>query len=143
MVINSALIVNLKLSILQKYFYFQTWTNQIYPTLLKLELPIADYLQNKGDTKKNPVENRICPLCSLDIEDEIHFSIVCPKLDSPRQKRFGKIISIVPSFSDLSETEKFNCIFSSNEYDILKIRFVLRRLVICTILEMLFIWNEY
>ena len=121
MVINSAPIVNLKLSIHQKQIYSQTWTNQIYPTLLKLELSIADNLQNKGDTKINPVENRICPLCSLDIEDEIHFSIVCPKLDSPRQKRFEKIISVVPSFSDLSESEKFNLIFSSNDYDINKI----------------------
>ena len=121
MVINSAPIVNLKLSIHQKKNYSQTWTNQIYPTLLKLELAIADYLQNKGDTKINPVENRICPLCSLDIEDKIHFSIVCPKLDSPRQKRFQKNISVVPSFSDLSETEKFNLIFSSNDYDINKI----------------------
>ena len=75
----------------------------------------------QGRYKKNPVENRICPLCSLDIEDEIPFSIVYPKLDSPRHKHFEKIISVVPSFSDLSESEKFNLIFSSNEYDINKI----------------------
>jgi hypothetical protein len=34
---------------------------------------------------------------------------------------FKKNISVVPSFSDLSETEKFNLIFSSNDYDINKI----------------------
>jgi hypothetical protein len=57
----------------------------------------------------------------LDTEEELHFIIVCPKLVSPRQKLFEKIISVVPSFSDLSETEKLNLIFSSNDYDINKI----------------------
>ena len=117
MAINSALIVNLELSIHQKIVYFQTWTNQIYPTLLKLELAIADYLQNRGDTKKSCRKSNLSTVF-LDIEDELHFSIVCAKLDSPRQKLFEKIISVVPSFSDLSETEKFNFIFSSNDYDI-------------------------
>ena len=57
----------------------------------------------------------------MDTEEELHFIIVCPKLVSPRQKLFEQIISVVPSFSDLSETEKLNLIFSSNDYDINKI----------------------
>ena len=30
---------------------------------------------------KLPVEKRICPLCNIEPEDEIHFILKCPKLD--------------------------------------------------------------
>ena len=39
------------------------------------------------------VEDRICKLCKLDIEDEIHFVCVCPKLQAIRRKYYNKICS--------------------------------------------------
>ena len=47
------------------------------------------------------VENRICPLCKLHIEDEYHFNMVCPKLKLIRDKLFSEIFSIIPSFDCL------------------------------------------
>ena len=57
---------------------------------VKVRISNSRLFIEQGRYKQIPVGNRICPLCSLDIEDEIYFFIVCPKLDSPRQKLFEK-----------------------------------------------------
>jgi hypothetical protein len=64
---------------------------------------------------KLPVEKRICPLCNIEPEDEIHFILKCPKLDECRKELFANISSVVPSFNDMDE---FKFILSSNDLDI-------------------------
>ena len=46
-----------------------------------------------GRYTRKKVEDRICKLCKLDIEDEIHFVCVCPKLQAIRCKYYNKICS--------------------------------------------------
>jgi hypothetical protein len=60
---------------------------------------------------KIPVEQRICPLCKQEIEDEYHFIMKCQNLDELRNKFFDEIISVVPHFSAMNNTEKFNFIY--------------------------------
>jgi hypothetical protein len=41
------------------------------------------------------VEKRICPLCNIEPEDEIHFILKCPKLDECRKELFSNISSVI------------------------------------------------
>ena len=59
---------------------------------------------------KRPVEQRICPLCKQEIEDEYHFVMKCQNLDELSNKFFDEIISVVPHFSAMNNTEKFNLV---------------------------------
>ena len=75
----------------------------------------------KGRHLKIPVEQRICPLCKQEIEDEYHFIMKCQKLDELRNTFFDEIISVVSPFSAMNNTEQFNFILSSQDLDISKI----------------------
>ena len=70
---------------------------------------------------KIPVEHRICRLCKQEIEDEYHFIMKCQNLDELRNKLFDEIISVVPNFSAMNNTEKLNSILSSQDLDVSKI----------------------
>lgn len=74
----------------------------------------------KGRHRKIDLENRICPLCKFEVEDELHFTIKCTKLNELRIKFFQNISDILPSFNNLSDIEKFHLIFRSNDYDVSK-----------------------
>jgi hypothetical protein len=67
------------------------------------------------------VEKRICPLCNIEPEDGMHFILKCPKLDECRKELFSNISSVVPSFNDIDEFQKFKFILNSNDLDICKI----------------------
>ena len=54
--------------------------------ILPLEIATGRYTRKK-------VEDRICKLCKLDIEDEIHFVCVCPKLQAIHYKHYNNICS--------------------------------------------------
>ena len=56
---------------------------------------------------KLPVEQRICQLCHMDVEDEFHFFMNCDKLIHERVTLFRNISDIVPSFTTMSDVEKF------------------------------------
>ena len=49
-----------------------------------------------------------------------YFTIKCTKLQELRNKFYQKISDILPSFYNLSDTEKFHLIFRSNDYDVSK-----------------------
>jgi hypothetical protein len=74
----------------------------------------------KGRHRKIDLENRVCPLCKFEVEDELHFTIKCTKLQELRNKFYQKISDIIHSFYNLSDTEKFHLIFRSNDYDVSK-----------------------
>jgi hypothetical protein len=83
--------------------YIKYLNNSVY-TVLNIE---------RGRYIKLPVEKRICPLCNIEPEDEIHFILKCPKLDECRKELFSNISSVVPSFNDMDEFQKFKFIISS------------------------------
>jgi len=76
----------------------------------------------KSRHRKIDLENKLCPLhvCKFEAEDKLHFTIKCTKLQESRNKFYQKISDILPSFYNLSDTEKCHLIFRSNDYDVSK-----------------------
>jgi hypothetical protein len=83
----------------------------IVKTLIKqfTQIKISDskFMIELGRHNKTDINNRICPLCKNQVEDEYHFIILCSSLNNIRNKRFVNILGIFPSFHVLTEEEKF------------------------------------
>ena len=45
--------------------------------------------------------HRICPVCGLNIEDEIHFLFNCPKYLSIRDDEFSEIDNRIPNYKHI------------------------------------------
>ena len=71
----------------------------------------------KGHYLKLPVEQRICQLCHMDVEDEFHFLMNCDKLIHEHVTLFRYISDIVPSFTTMSDVEKFMFLLTSHDVD--------------------------
>ena len=65
---------------------------------VKIRISNSNLNIERGRYIKLPVEKRICPLCNIEPEDEIHFILKCLKLDECRRELFSNISSVVPSF---------------------------------------------
>ena len=65
---------------------------------VKIRISNSNLNIERGRYIKLLVEKRICPLCNIEPEDEIHFILKCPKLDECRKELFSNISSVVPSF---------------------------------------------
>ena len=52
----------------------------------------------KGRHRKIDLKNRVCPLCEFEVEDELHFTIKCTKLQELRNKFDRKISDIFSLF---------------------------------------------
>lgn len=87
---------------------------------VRLRISNSILVIEKGTHRKIDLENRLCPLCKFEVEDELHFTIKCTKLQELRNKFYQKISDILPSFYNLSDTDKFHLIFRSNDYDVSK-----------------------
>jgi hypothetical protein len=74
----------------------------------------------KGSHRQIDLENSLCSLCKFEVEEELHFTIKCTKLHELRNKCYQKISDLLPSFYNLSDTEKFHLTFRSNDYDVSK-----------------------
>jgi len=87
----------------------------------KIKISNSKLAIEQGRFHKTPVENRICPLCKIDVEDEYHFTMICPKLDNYRVTLINELSDIVPSFKHLNNEAKLKFLFTCEEYDIVKI----------------------
>jgi hypothetical protein len=74
---------------------------------IKIRVSNCNLNIEKGRYLKLPVEQRICQLCDMDVEDKFHFLINCDKLIHERVTLFRNISDIVPSFTTMSDVEKF------------------------------------
>jgi hypothetical protein len=63
----------------------------------------SNLLNEQGRHQNIPLENRLCPICKLEIENEYHFVIECNKLTSSRSKLYSKVTDIVPNFLVMSD----------------------------------------
>ena len=54
-----------------------------------------------------PVEDKICELYGGNVEDEIHFLLLCPSLDNVREALLRKIDSLKKNVHLLSAKDKF------------------------------------
>ena len=55
------------------------------------------------------------PLCSLEVENEIHFLIYCNKYDFIRQPVYQKLADVFPEFIRLDELGKFVYLMSKED----------------------------
>ena len=60
-------------------------------------------------------------MCHIDVEDEFHFLMNCDKLIHERVILFRNISDIVPSFTTMSDVEKFMFLLTSHDLDICKV----------------------
>jgi hypothetical protein len=93
----------------------------IVSNFVKLRISNSNLLIEQGRHQNIPLENRLCPICKLEIENEYHFVIECNKLTSSRSTLYSKVTEIVSNFLVMSDSDKFKYILSSNDYDIMKI----------------------
>lgn len=88
---------------------------------IKIRVSNCNLNIEKGRYLKLPVEQRICQLCHMDVEDEFHFLMNCDKLIHERVTLFRNISDIVPSFTTMSDVEKFMFLLTSHDLDICKV----------------------
>ena len=60
--------------------------------------------------------DRICPVCSLDIEDEIHFLFDCTKYSSIRDGFFNKIAKRIPNYKHIQISTLITQLMNSTDY---------------------------
>ena len=76
-------------------FYIQMLTEVQFLVLYKIPISNSILLNiEKGRHLKIPVEQRICPLCKQEIEDEYHFIMKCQNLDELRNKLLTKLFQL-------------------------------------------------
>ena len=56
---------------------------------------------------------RLCPLCQLEVEDEIHFVTNCSLFSTKRKQFFNDIGKSFVNFSGMSDVQKFIWLFSN------------------------------
>ena len=105
---------------LENYLYLEKEKKEI-STFVKIRISDSKLMIEQGRHKKLSLQDRICPLCKTDVEDEFHFVIKCRMLCLPRSDLFMKIEDIIPSFIDLDEKERFKLLMSPNDIDICKV----------------------
>ena len=63
-----------------------------------------------------PSDERICPVCSVGVEDEFHFLIYCNLYEDIRMDLFEKCIEINPIFGTLEPREQFYMLMSHTDF---------------------------
>ena len=72
----------------------------------------------EGRHKKLSLQERICQLCKVEVEDEKHFVMYCSKLEACRKPFFDKVNDICPMFNSMDTSDKFKFIMKSKDYDL-------------------------
>lgn len=104
----------------EKYLFADV-SKSALSSFVKIRISNSNLYIERGRYLKMPVESRICKLCENEVEDEFHFIMSCPALTQSRQELFENITFVVPSFSNMSDCDKFKFILNSNDLDICKI----------------------
>ena len=65
---------------------------------VRLRISNSILMIEKGRHIKIDLENKVCPLCKFEVEDELHFTIKCTKLQELRNKFYRKISDIFSLF---------------------------------------------
>ena len=63
-----------------------------------------------------PAERRICTLCKLDVENEIHFLLECPSLANTSREILDQIESRFPNLKYLDINSKFVWLLSVDDH---------------------------
>ena len=66
-------------------------------------------------TSQQIIDQRICKLCKLTVEDEIHFLLECPKLEEARHDNLYNIENKYKNFKSLANVSKFIWLMSAED----------------------------
>ena len=88
-----------------------------YFTKLRILVSNSKLMIEEGRHHNVSIENRICPLCKTDIENEFHFVMECTQLHNLRKHLFESLTEIVPAFANMNTDDKFRFIMISYDYD--------------------------
>ena len=66
-------------------------------------------------------ENRLCPLCKSNLENEIHFLLDCSKYSLQRRTFLNRINELIPNFERKSTSESIKLLMDSNDYHVNKL----------------------
>ena len=105
----------------REQFLFADVDKQNLRNFIKIRISNCNLNIERGRYMKLPVDQRICQLCNIGVEDEYHFLLDCNKLSHERSILFSNICDIVPSFKNMSRSEQVSFLLSSHDLDICKI----------------------
>ena len=72
----------------------------------KIRISNSSLKIEQGRHNKAPLENRLCPLCLAEVENEFHFTVKCTSLYAVRDKLYDAISAIIPSFVNMTDESK-------------------------------------
>ena len=83
-----------------------------------MKLGISNHELNIETGRYNKISrcDRICPVCSVDIEDEIHFLFDCAKYSSIRDAFFNKIANRIPNYEHIPISTLIIQLMNSTDY---------------------------
>ena len=97
---------------LENYLLSSNNSRKEISTFAKIRISCHKLHIEEGRYRKIPLQERICQLCSVKVEDEKHFVLSCSKLETCRKSFYDKITDIYPAFnfiniSDQGRIQKF------------------------------------
>ena len=79
--------------------------------LAKFRCGVAPIRLETGRYERLAVNNRICPLCNREVENEVHVLLKCPQYTDIRQTLFDKAREINNGFPMLNDENKLIFLF--------------------------------
>jgi hypothetical protein len=69
----------------------------------------------RGRYRKIPASQRICKLCNLEVEDELHFLLECPNSNKIRKEILEQLEKKFNNLKSLDNTSKFVWLLSAED----------------------------
>jgi hypothetical protein len=109
---------HLILNTIKDYLLFGNYSQR--KLLTKFRISAHDLEIEKGRYIGLKVHDRKCKLCKIDIEDECHFLLQCPKLEIERKEFLELISKEYNNFNSLDVNNKFIWLMSSEDYFVIQ-----------------------
>ena len=103
---------------LENYLLSSNNSRKEISTFTKIRISCHKLHIEEGRYRKVPLQERICQLCNVEVEDEKHFMLPCSKLETCRKSFYDKINYIYPAYSFTNISDKFKFILTSKDYDL-------------------------
>lgn len=97
----------------EKYVECSTLSSKYKCALAKFRCGVAPLRLETGRYENIPEEQRLCPICELAVENEVHVLFHCPLYQSLRNDIVNKAIEIDASFNNLCDQDRLNFVLSN------------------------------
>ena len=112
-VINSEHIDFLKITLLLNHIYIgEIMTGGL---ITKFRISSHQLEIERGRYRNIPASQRICKLCNLEVEDELHFLLECPKSNKIRKEILEQLENKFNNLKSLDYTSKFVWLLSAHD----------------------------